>query len=115
MASPRAWQVGAKRPRSPVTLDEPCHSPEYIKQVMTFNGAGESVEAPVPKSMRMGGSAGLTVVARVRRRKKGGGPAWDRLIDFGNGAEKENIVINFQVKRPRPVEVAHAAPLFARG
>ena len=59
---------------------------------MLFDGQKSHVEAPL--SQEIGGDAGLTVMARVRR--SASGAAWDRLIDFGNGMEQENIVINFQ-------------------
>ena len=68
-------------------------APLYEREALSFSGAGEAFEAAT--SEQLGGSAGLTVLARVRRTNDCG-PAWDRLIDFGNGEEKENIVINFQ-------------------
>ena len=68
-------------------------APLSAREALSFSGAGEAFEAAT--SQQLGGSAGLTVLARVRRTNDCG-PAWDRLIDFGNGEEKENIVINFQ-------------------
>ena len=60
---------------------------------MVFNGRDGHVEAPL-SGCEIGGDAGLTVMARVRRSSRGAN--WDRLIDFGNGEEQENIVLNFQ-------------------
>ena len=65
----------------------------FVQDSMNFNGEDQWVEAR-PRG-QVGGAGGLSIVARVRRSSEGG-PAWDRLIDYGNGAEKENIVINFQ-------------------
>ena len=75
----------------------------YKKDCMSFTGAGEAIEARPAREM--GGEAGLTIVARVRRAKDRSG--WDRLIDFGNGAEKENIVINFQREMMYEVRGTH--------
>ena len=84
-----------KRPASP-PVDEASGTPigvPYTKSVMKFDGLGQSVEAPQPP-VDLGGAGGLTVAAWVKRSNRC--PSYDRLIDFGNGAEKENIVINFQ-------------------
>jgi len=65
----------------------------FYKEKMTFDGIASSIEAPQPEC-NVGGEDGLTVAAWVKRSKDD--VAWDRLIDFGNGAEKENVVISFQ-------------------
>jgi len=88
--SPRAGEDRAPE-GSRHSIETPNHR-TFAQDCMSFNGANQGVEAPVPA---LGGGCGLTVVARVRRTKDCG-PAWDRLIDFGNGESKENIVINFQ-------------------
>ena len=64
-----------------------------MRECMVFNGRDRHIEAPL-SGHELGGDAGLTVMARVRR--SASGADWDRLIDFGNGEEKENIVLNFQ-------------------
>jgi len=77
---------GTRRPRTTAGT-----SPCYVRQCILFDG--ESHLEPQVDS-ELGGTGGLTVLARVKRSKVG--CAWDRLIDFGNGAEKENIVISYQ-------------------
>lgn len=74
-----------------VCLEDPPSG--FIKEAMTFDGIASSIEAPQPPC-NVGGDEGLTVAAWVKRSKDD--VAWDRLIDFGNGAEKENVVISFQ-------------------
>ena len=76
----------ARRPRS-----SSGKSASYVRKAIVFDG--ESYIEPQVEC-ELGGMGGLTVLARVKRSKVG--CAWDRLIDFGNGAEKENIVISYQ-------------------
>ena len=85
---------GGGRLLTPPGMRDGTPSPgrSYIRECMNFNGHDQFVEREVSE---IGGNNGLTVMARVKR-GTGVGPDWDRLIDFGNGAERENIVINFQ-------------------
>jgi len=76
----------ARRPRS-----SSGKSASYVRKAIVFDG--ESYIEPQVEC-ELGGMGGLTVLARLKRSKVG--CAWDRLIDFGNGAEKENIVISYQ-------------------
>ena len=89
----RRCSTGLAERSGPPTPQSP--SPVYVKELLSFNGNDQFIEASPVGGNELGGTGGLTVVARVRRTKDCG-PAWDRLIDFGNGAKKENIVINFQ-------------------
>ena len=77
-------------PESPVKL---AIDGAFMKERMTFDGVASTVEAPQP-ACNLGGHEGLTISAWVKRIKED--VAWDRLIDFGNGAEMENVVISFQ-------------------
>ena len=88
----RSPSPGSARARTARTGPDPGDA-VWVKEVMKFDGMGQSIEAPQPPEP-VGGSTGLTVAAWVKRSSDVG--AYDRLIDFGNGAEKENIVINFQ-------------------
>jgi len=89
-----------KRPRSPDPPPSPSRETHPIEQArttwaiecMSFDGVDQSIEAPTP-SQHVGGVEGLTIAAWVKRSRSNSSN--DRLIDFGNGAEKENIVINF--------------------
>jgi len=69
----------------------------YVWDRLAFvNPTSPPQTVDLPSERAVGGTSGLTVIARVRRNRTDCAPDWDRLIDFGNGKEKENIVINFQ-------------------
>jgi len=87
----RSRKACREHPSVNVCLEDPPSG--FIKEAMTFDGIASSIEAPQPPC-NVGGDEGLTVAAWVKRSKDD--VAWDRLIDFGNGAEKENVVISFQ-------------------
>ena len=112
-SSPSASKDAMKRPRSPSPLWRRSNTAKtegqlipdslearaskevtstYVRECLAFNGRDQAVEASLGQDL--GGDRGLTIMARVRRVYNHS--AWDRLIDFGNGEEKENIVINFQ-------------------
>lgn len=79
---------GVKRPR-------PAASPSsFMLEIATFDGEAQCIEAAAPKQ-HLGGAAGLTIAAWVRR-SRSTSTNCDRVIDFGNGQEQENIVINFK-------------------
>ena len=71
----------------------------YMLEVASFDGTGQCIDAEAPQQ-DLGGESGLTVMSWVRRaRTTSTDPRaidCDRLIDFGNGQQKENIVINFK-------------------
>ena len=87
--------VAGKRPRSPTPERSFVRrsTKTWAIECMSFDGVEQSIEACAP-SQPVGGHEGLTISAWVKRSRCEGGDN-DRLIDFGNGAEKENIVINF--------------------
>lgn len=91
--SPRPHLDSKNSKHVPASNAPASNAPAYMKAVMKFDGIAQSITAPQP-CVNLGGSAGLTVTAWVKRSKQSA--AYDRLIDFGNGEEKENIVINFQ-------------------
>mmetsp|Transcript_16235 Transcript_16235/g.32812 ORF Transcript_16235/g.32812 Transcript_16235/m.32812 type:complete len:153 (+) Transcript_16235:150-608(+) len=71
----------------------------FMLEVASFDGAGQCVEVEAPQQ-DLGGESGLTILAWVRRaRTISTDPRaidCDRIIDFGNGQQDENIVINFK-------------------
>jgi len=77
----------------------PREGSTYMLEVASFDGTGQCIEAEAPQQ-DLGGESGLTIAAWVRRaRTTSTDPRavdCDRLIDFGNGQQKENIVINFK-------------------
>tara|TARA_B100000787_G_C15902367_1_gene168962 strand:+ start:42 stop:473 length:432 start_codon:yes stop_codon:yes gene_type:complete len=85
------------RKRSTMTM--PREGSTYMLEVASFDGTGQCIEAEAPQQ-DLGGESGLTIAAWVRRaRTTSTDPRavdCDRLIDFGNGQQKENIVINFK-------------------
>ena len=85
-----------KRPRSPSSELVACNRTRktWAMECMSFDGVEQSVEVPAPTEP-VGGVDGLTISAWVKRSRCNSGRG-DRLIDFGNGAEKENIVLNFE-------------------
>ena len=80
--------TSAKRPRHTTSPSS------FMLEVATFDGEAQCIEAPAPEQ-HLGGSAGLTIAAWVRR-SRSTSTNCDRVIDFGNGQERENIVINFK-------------------
>ena len=84
----------SKRPRSDGSPIRDTLTRTWAIECMSFDGVDQSSEAPEP-THHVGGIDGLTVAAWVKRTHAD--TSNDRLIDFGNGAEKENIVINFGV------------------
>ena len=86
-----------KSPRTPITM--PREGSTYMLEVASFDGTGQCIEAEAPQQ-DLGGESGLTIAAWVRRaRTTSTDPRavdCDRLIDFGNGQQQENIVINFK-------------------
>ena len=106
------------RKRSTVTM--PREGSTYMLEVASFDGTGQCIEAEAPQQ-DLGGESGLTIAAWVRRaRTTSTDPRavdCDRLIDFGNGQQKENIVINFKegvrCDWPPPPASCHPAPTCA--
>jgi len=93
--------AACKRDRSPHAFDRSSachyHNPldrTYTRDLLKFDARDQPAFELGERAL--GGNTGLTVIARVRRTHTVGSPDWDRLIDFGNGESKENIVINFQ-------------------
>ena len=80
-------------------MSMPREGSTYMLEVASFDGTGQCIEAEAPQQ-DLGGESGLTIAAWVRRaRTTSTDPRaidCDRLIDFGNGQQKENIVINFK-------------------
>ena len=61
-------------------------------EYMSFDGVDQSTEAHAP-THHYGGDDGITISAWVKRSRND--YANDRVVDFGNGMNEENIVINF--------------------
>ena len=80
--------TGLKRPRSPPIAST------YMLEVASFDGESQCIDVAAPKE-DLGGTSGMTIAAWVRRARATATDC-DRLIDFGNGQEQENIVINFK-------------------
>lgn len=90
---------GSSDDRKRSTMTMPREGSTYMLEVASFDGTGQCIEAEAPQQ-DLGGESGLTIAAWVRRaRTTSTDPRavdCDRLIDFGNGQQKENIVINFK-------------------
>ena len=97
--TPREQGSWNAQPLGMATMVSAGEGSTYMLEVASFDGTGQCIDAEAPQQ-DLGGESGLTVMSWVRRaRTTSTDPRaidCDRLIDFGNGQQKENIVINFK-------------------
>jgi hypothetical protein len=97
----RTW-CGAAPPPSPPLLPPPSRPPPpppplcAVDGAYTFTGAATSYLTATSRTGLVGGGLGFTLCAWVYRTRTG--DAGDRVLDFGNDAYADNIVVEFSYK-----------------
>ena len=89
----RTWCGSHMPPQAPPSSPLPPVAPCAVEGLFSFNGSDASYVSVSSRTGRVGGGLGLTISVWVYRTRSGS--AWDRVFDFGNGQQSQNILIGF--------------------